>query len=294
MNSSVPAAGTACKPCARAAARPTPPSSSGSSGATMGGMDETIAYAVTDHVARITLNRPEARNALNDQMTEELLGAFDRATADSDVRVIVLTGAGDKAFCAGADLGGLGAQLRERPDGGGREPISDSAPYRLFTAFPALGKPIIARLAGHAIAGGLGLAVSCDLVIAADDIKLGTPEVNVGLWPMMIMAIINRNVPPKQAFKLYYTGQFVGAREGVEMGLVTEAVPRAALDDRVDELARTIAGKSPLGLRMGRDAFFAVDRRPLDEQVAHLLEQLVVLAATEDAKEGIAPFLEKR
>jgi enoyl-CoA hydratase/carnithine racemase len=259
-------------------------------------MYEAIAYDVAEHVARITLNRPAARNALNEQMTGELLGALDRAKADDDVRVIVLTGAGDKAFCAGADLGGLGARLREpttaAPDR--VDPIRDSGAYRLFTAFPALGKPIIARLAGHAIAGGLGLAVSCDLVIAADDIKLGTPEVNVGLWPMMIMAIINRNVPPKQAFKLYYTGQFVGAREGVEMGLVTEAVPRAALDDRVDELARTIAGKSPLGLRMGRDAFFAVDGRPLDEQVAHLLEQLVVLAATEDAKEGVAAFLEKR
>jgi enoyl-CoA hydratase/carnithine racemase len=131
-------------------------------------------------------------------------------------------------------------------------------------------------------------------VIAADDIKLGTPEVNVGLWPMMIMAIINRNVPPKQAFKLYYTGQAVSAREGVEMGLVTEAVPRAALDGRVDELARTIAAKSPIGLRMGRDAFFDLDGRPLGEQVAELLERLVVLSATEDAKEGIAAFLEKR
>ncbi|HZB33699.1 MAG TPA: enoyl-CoA hydratase-related protein [Streptosporangiaceae bacterium] len=257
-------------------------------------MDETIAYAVTDHVARITLNRPEARNALNDQMTEELLGAFDRATADSDVRVIVLTGAGDKAFCAGADLGGLGAQLRERPDGGGREPIRDSAPYRLFTAMPRLEKPIIARLAGHAIAGGLGLAVACDLVIAADDVKLGTPEVNVGLWPMMIMAIINRNVPPKQAFKLYYTGRHVSAREAVEMGLITEAVPRDRLDARVDELAASIAAKSPIGLRMGREAFFAVDGLAFDDQIAYLLDRLRALAGTDDAVEGVTAFLEKR
>jgi enoyl-CoA hydratase/carnithine racemase len=265
----------------------------------MGGMYEAIAYEVAEHVARITLNRPAARNALDERMTMELLDALARAKADEDVRVIVLTGAGDKAFCAGADLGGLGAQLRDpataaTDSAAHGDPIRDSGAYRLFTAFPALGKPIIARLAGHAIAGGLGLAVSCDLVIAADDVKLGTPEVNVGLWPMMIMAIINRNVPPKQAFKLYYTGRSVTAREGVEMGLVTEVVPRDALDDRVDELARTIAAKSPLGLRMGRDAFFAVDRRPLDDQIAELLERLVVLSATEDAKEGIAAFLEKR
>jgi enoyl-CoA hydratase/carnithine racemase len=260
----------------------------------MGGMDETIAYAVIDHVARITLNRPEARNALNDQMTEELLAAFERAKADPDVRVIVLTGAGDKAFCAGADLGGLGAQLRERPEGDGRDPIRESAPYRLFTAVPRLGKPIIARLAGHAIAGGLGLAVACDLVIAADDVRLGTPEVNVGLWPMMIMAIINRNVPPKQAFKLYYTGRHVSAPEAVEMGLITEAVPRDRLDARVGDLAAAIAAKSPIGLRMGREAFFAVDGLPLDDQIAYLLERLRALAGTDDAAEGVTAFLEKR
>ena len=257
-------------------------------------MDETIAYAVTDNVARITLNRPEARNALNDQMTDELLAAFERAKADQDVRVIVLTGAGDKAFCAGADLGGLGAQLRERPEGDGRDLIRESPPFRLFTAFPRLGKPIIARLAGHAIAGGLGLAVACDLVIAADDVRLGTPEVDVGLWPMMIMAIINRNVPPKQAFKLYYTGRHVAAREAVEMGLITEAVPRDRLDARVGELASAIAAKSPIGLRMGREAFFAVDGLPFDDQIAYLLERLRALAGTDDAAEGVTAFLEKR
>jgi enoyl-CoA hydratase/carnithine racemase len=277
-------------------------------------MYDAIVYEARDRIARITLNRPEARNALNDLMIEELLDAFDRAGADDEVRVIVLTGAGDRAFCAGADLGGADRALRagrtmaggdaQRPgeatgDGAGhRAPAGDairgSAPYRLFTAFPTLGKPIIARLAGHAIAGGLGLAVSCDLVIAADDVKLGTPEVNVGLWPMMIMAIINRNVMPKQAFKLYYTGQTLSAREGVHIGLVTEAVPRDRLDARVDELVRIIAAKSPVGLRHGRDAFFAIDGLPFDDQIAHLLGRLVVVGETEDAKEGITAFLEKR
>lgn len=251
-------------------------------------MYETILYEVSDRVARVTLNRPEARNALSDRMIGELLGAFDRAKADDGVRVIVLTGAGDRAFCAGADLSGLGR------DGLAVDEIRQSAPFRLFTAFPKLGKPIIARLAGHAVAGGLGLAAACDLVIAADDVKLATPEVDVGLWPMMIMAIINRNVPPKQAFKLYYTGARITAAEGREIGLVTEVVPRADLDARVDELAGVIASKSPLGLRRGRDAFFAVEGRPLEDQVAHLLGELVELAATEDAKEGITAFLENR
>jgi enoyl-CoA hydratase/carnithine racemase len=257
-------------------------------------MYETILYEAAERVARITLNRPDARNALSDQMIGELLDAFERAKADDGVRVIVLTGAGDRAFCAGADLGGLGraqADGRSVADAGA---IRESAPFRLFTAFPKLGKPIIARLAGHAVAGGLGLAAACDLVIAADDVKLGTPEVNVGLWPMMIMAIINRNVAPKHAFKLYYTGQRVTAAEGRDIGLVTEVVPRAGLDARVDELARAIAAKSPLGLRRGRDAFFAIEGRPLEDQVEHLLSELVGLAATEDAKEGITAFLENR
>ncbi|MGI5204423.1 enoyl-CoA hydratase-related protein [Spirillospora sp. CA-108201] len=259
-----------------------------------GDMYETILYSADERIARITLNRPDARNALSDEMIGELLDAFGRASADPEVRVIVLTGAGDRAFCAGADLGGLGraqADGRSVADAGA---VRDSTPFRLFTAFPKLGKPIIARLAGHAVAGGLGLAAACDLVIAADDVTLATPEVNVGLWPMMIMAIINRNVAPKHAFRLYYTGARVTAAEGRDIGLVTEVVPRAELDARVDELARVIASKSPVGLRRGRDAFFAVEGRPLEDQVAHLLSELVELAATEDAKEGITAFLENR
>jgi enoyl-CoA hydratase/carnithine racemase len=274
---------------------------------------ETIAVDVADHIARITLDRPGARNALNGSMIAELLDALERAKTDDDVRVVVLTGAGDKAFCAGADLADLAASGGPPRDGGppdgggskaaadsgsaagaGRSPVEGSLPYRLFTAFPRLGKPVIARLAGHALAGGLGLALSCDIVIAADDVKLGTPAVNVGLWPMMIMAIINRHVAPQQAMKLYYTGQPVRAAEAVRLGLVTEAVPRASLDDRVTELAELIAAKSPIGLRTGRDAFFAIEGRPFDEQVGYLLERLTELTTTEDAKEGITAFLEKR
>jgi enoyl-CoA hydratase/carnithine racemase len=257
-------------------------------------MYETILYSADDRIARITLNRPDARNALSDQMIGELLDAFERAESDTGVRVIVLTGAGDRAFCAGADLGGLGRAQADGRSVADAAAIRDSAPFRLFTAFPRLGKPIIARLAGHAVAGGLGLAAACDLVIAADDVKLATPEVNVGLWPMMIMAIINRNVAPKHAFKLYYTGGRITAAEGRDIGLVSEVVPRAALDARVDELARVIASKSPVGLRRGRDAFFAIEGRPLEDQVAHLLSELVDLTATEDAKEGITAFLENR
>lgn len=247
----------------------------------------SVRYEVAEHVATITLDRPDARNALSEAMIEDLLDAFARAGEDPDVRVVVLTGAGDRAFCSGADLGGLSLDA-------GTEGIRESAPFRLFTAAPRLGKPLIARLNGSAVAGGLGLAVSADLVIAADDVKLGTPEVNVGLWPMMIMAILNRNIAPKQAFKLYYTGQYLSAAEGERIGLITEAVPRDRLDERVAELAAVIAAKSPLGLARGRAAFFAIEGRPLEEQVEHLLAELVALAGSADAREGVSAFLEKR
>ncbi len=268
-----------------------------------------VRYEVSGRVARITLNRPSNRNALSAEVVDGLLAAFGRVRADDAVRAAVLTGAGEKAFCAGGDLGdlaGLGETGGAVPAGGavaaggavraGGAAVAaeDSGPFRLFSGFRDLGKPIIARVAGHALGGGLGLVVSCDIAIAADDIKLGTPEINVGLWPMMIMAILNRNIAPKQAFRLYYTGQAIDAAEAVRIGLLTEAVPRSDLDKRVDELAGLIAVKSPAALRLGRAAFFEIEGKPLRDQLSYLLEQLTLLAGTGDAREGIAAFLEKR
>jgi enoyl-CoA hydratase/carnithine racemase len=279
-----------------------------------GADDPAVRYEVSGRVARITLNRPSNRNALSAEVVDGLLAAFGRVKADDAVRVAVLTGAGEKAFCAGGDFGdlarlgqiGSAASAGATPAGGGvaagdAAPAGDAAvaaessgPLQLFSGFRDLGKPIIARVAGHALGGGLGLAVSCDIAIAADDVKLGTPEINVGLWPMMIMAILNRNIAPKQAFRLYYTGQPIDAEEAVRIGLLTEAVPRGDLDKRVDELATLIAVKSPAALRLGRAAFFDIEGKPLREQLSYLLGQLTVLAGTDDAREGIAAFLEKR
>jgi enoyl-CoA hydratase/carnithine racemase len=273
-----------------------------------GADDPAVRYEVSGRVARITLNRPSNRNALSADVVDGLLAAFGRVKADDAVRVAVLTGAGEKAFCAGGDFGDL-ARLGETGSaapaggvasggaaagGGAAVAAESSGPLELFSGFRDLGKPIIARVAGHALGGGLGLAVSCDIAVAADDVKLGTPEINVGLWPMMIMAILNRNIAPKQAFRLYYTGQAIGADEAVRIGLLTEAVPRGDLDKRVDELAGLIAAKSPAALRLGRAAFFDIEGKPLRDQLSYLLGQLTVLAGTDDAREGIAAFLEKR
>jgi enoyl-CoA hydratase/carnithine racemase len=291
--------------------------------------EPAVTCQVAGAVARITLNRPRSRNALSAEVTSGLLGALGRADADEAVRVAVLTGAGERAFCAGGDLSSLGALGSARrpasaqrpadgdaavpggadgaapggpegpaPGGRGTAPggqgTAPGGPERLFHALREFGKPLIARLAGHALGGGLGLAVSCDLAIAADDVKLGTPEINVGLWPMMIMAVLGPNIAPKQAFKLYCTGEPVSAAEAVRIGLLTEAVPRERLDERVDELAGLIATKSPAALRMGRAAFHEIDGMQFGGQISHLSGKLAELAGTEDAQEGIAAFLEKR
>jgi enoyl-CoA hydratase/carnithine racemase len=266
--------------------------------------EPAVTYEVAGSVARITLNRPRSRNALSAEITSGLLHALGRADSDDSVRVVVLTGAGDRAFCAGGDLSSLGALGRagEHGDGAAEQDATDGqsgtggegGPDRLFHVLREFGKPLIARLAGHALGGGLGLAVSCDIAIAADDVKLGTPEINAGLWPMMIMAVLGRNIAPKQAFRLYYTGEPVRGAEAVQIGLLTEAVPRDRLDQRVDEVAATIAAKSPAALRMGRAAFFEIDGKPFGEQVSYLFGKLAELAATEDAQEGITAFLEKR
>jgi len=250
---------------------------------------ETLLYDVREHVATVTLNRPEKRNALSVQMGGELLDALGAAKADGDVRVLVLTGAGEKVFCAGADLGGVGER-----QGKGEAPAAAGDPTRLFTTFTELGKPVICRLNGHAMAGGLGLACACDLLVAADDVRLGTPEVNVGLWPMVIMSVITRCMPPKEALRMYLTGEPVSATEAHRLGLVTEVVPRDRLDERVAALAATLAAKSPAVLRLGRDAFYAHRDLPFAEQLTYLTAQLAKVAATEDAKEGVRAFTEKR
>lgn len=250
---------------------------------------ETILYEVADGVARLTLNRPQVRNAMSPQLLGELLDALDSAHSDPGVRVVVLTGAGERAFCAGGDLGGIG-QGQER----GEAPSSPEGPTAMFKALIGLGKPLVGRVNGLALAGGLGLACACDILIAAHDARFGTPEVNVGLWPMVIMSVISRSVGPKQALKLYMTGELIDAEEAFRIGLVTEVVPREELDARVDALAASLAAKSPVIMKLGRDAYYAHREMPFDEQLRFLTEQLTRVAATEDSKEGVRAFLEKR
>jgi enoyl-CoA hydratase/carnithine racemase len=250
---------------------------------------EALLYDVADGVATITINRAERRNALSWTVMSELRAALAMARADDGVRVVVLTGAGDKAFCAGADLSGMakGAGYAALHDGRGEL-------ARLFRDMWELGKPTIARVRGYALAGGFGLALACDLVVAAEDAQFGTPEIDVGLWPYMITVPLCRSMPPKKALELMLTGRRVDAAEAERIGFVTRVVPVGELDVAVAELAGTLAAKSPAIVKLGRDSFYAVMDQPAESALPLLHSLLTITSGTEDAAEGIAAFAEKR
>lgn len=250
--------------------------------------DTPLLYAVEHGVARITLNRPERRNALSWALVGDLRAAFARAKADPDVRVCVLTGSGDKAFCAGADLEGMtGTDVVATH--GARGELAE-----LFRDLYGLGKPTIARVRGYALAGGFGLALACDLVVAADDAVFGAPEVDLGLWPHMITVPLIRSMPPKVALELMLTARRVDAAEAQRIGFVTRVVPVAELDAAVDDLAATLAAKPPATVKLGRDGFYAVWDQDVDSSLRLLHALLAVTASTDEAAEGIAAFQEKR
>jgi len=250
---------------------------------------EALLYDVSDGVATITINRPERRNALSWTVMSELRDAFEAAKADGEVRVVTLTGAGDKAFCAGADLTGMRADAGWAEVHDGRGELA-----RLFRTMWELGKPIVARVRGYALAGGFGLCLACDLVVAADDAQFGTPEIDVGLWPYMITVPLVRSMPPKVALELMMTGRRVGADEALRIGFVNRVVPVDELDAAVADVTATLAAKSPAIMKLGRDSFYAVWDQSAEEALRLLHTMLTITSATEDAAEGIAAFAEKR
>lgn len=250
---------------------------------------DALRYEVGDHIARLTLDREDRRNALSWALVKELRVAVAQAKADDDVRVVVLTGAGTSAFCAGADLEGMSA-------GAAFSALHDSRGElaSLFRDLYQLGKPTIARVRGYALAGGFGLAMACDLVVAADDAVFGTPEIGVGLWPHMITVPLLRAMPPKRVLELMLTGRRVDAAEADRIGFVTQVVAPESLDDAVDELAAGLASRSPIALRLGRDSFYATWDQDVETSLRLLHPLLTIAASTEDAAEGIAAFAEKR
>lgn len=250
---------------------------------------EQLLYEVSEGVATVTLNRPEQRNALSGQMLGELVDAMKRVRDDGDVRAVVLTGAGEKAFCAGADLGGFAADAPLVAKHFGSDLFLE-----LFRLMPRLGKPSLCAANGHVLAGGMGLALSCDLVIAREGITFGTPEINIGAFPYMIMSIIYRNVPRKKVNEMMLLGERIPAAEAVELGLANKVVPAAEFEAAVAEWAGRLASKSPVLMRLGHDAMYRQQDMAFDEALEFLRSQLSLTFSTEDILEGVQAFFEKR
>jgi enoyl-CoA hydratase/carnithine racemase len=250
---------------------------------------ETILVEVTDGVATVTLNRPEARNALNRTLIGELGDALERLDTDAAARAIVLRGAGERAFCAGADLKGM---FRQASILEARDQYAGLA--RVLEGIPRMRTPVIGQVHGYALAGGCGLAVACDVVVASDDAIFGLPEIKLGLLPLMVLAPILRAGAPKRVLPLVLTGAELPAAEALAIGLVSQVVPLAELAGTVERLARTLAGYSPAALALAKEAFYTALELDHAKALPYLRDLLTIVARSEDAQEGISAFLEKR
>lgn len=250
---------------------------------------ENLLYQIEDGRAVLTLNRPQRRNALSPGLVDDLLAALAAADADPSVRLVMLTGSGDKAFCAGGDLGGgmMGAGVLASHDGRAR--FGD-----LFRVLRRLGKPVVAKVQGDALGGGFGLMLGCDLVVAAQEARMGTPEIRLGLFPHVIMATIFRNVGRKAGLELILTGDKIPAERALALGLVNRVVPRAELDAATDALCASVERHSPAILKLGRQAFHTMSEMRFDEALDFLNAMLTVNTLAEDAMEGVGAFLQKR
>jgi enoyl-CoA hydratase len=250
---------------------------------------EQVLLTVDGHVATVMLNRPDQRNPLSGAMLRDLVGAFTWCKQEPEVRVVVLTGAGDRAFCAGADLSSFDGGMSDLERHRSRELFVE-----LFTLMAGLGKPIVGRINGHALAGGLGLACSCDLLVSTDTATFGTPEINIGIWPMMIQAILARNLPRKVLLEMEMLGDRWTATQLEAVGVINRVVPHDQLDSAVKDITDKLARKSPVAMRLGRDSFYRQQDMEFAAALAYLHSQFTLVTLTEDSKEGIKAFFEKR
>lgn len=238
----------------------------------------------------ITINREARRNAINEQVITDISKGIADAQADEDCRAIVLTGVGDKAFCAGADLNKTEKGFAFEVD------FSNPTHYivRLFKQITECRLPVIARVNGHVMAGGFGLLACCDMAVAADDIRFGTPESKIGLTPMMILPWMMRLIPPRKLQEMCITGEQFTAAEGLEWGVFNYIAPREQLDEKLDWLLSRVTDKSPTAMRLGKQAFNAMRDMGLRESLEYAQAMVPVMSSTEDAAEGLASFGEKR
>lgn len=247
-----------------------------------------VLYEADGATAVVTINRPDRRNAINPEVVRGIADALATAESSEDVRVVVLTGAGDKAFCAGGDLGGMTV------DGRVAQHFLRAEVGEMFSQMRRSRLPIVARVNGHALAGGFGLMLACDLVVSAVEAEMGTPEINLGLWPFMISAVIQRDLPRKVALELMLTGRRMGAEEAARWGFVNRVVPRDELDSSVREVAEVLAAKSPLIAALGKRSFYRAEDMSFEDSLEYLAGMLTVCLESEDTVEGVTAFLEKR
>jgi enoyl-CoA hydratase/carnithine racemase len=238
----------------------------------------------------LTIDREERRNALNESVLDGLRAGVTQADQATEIRAVVITGAGEKAFCAGGDL-----KPNAEGDPFGIDPAErDNPVVKLFRAMVGSRVPVIARVNGHALAGGFGLVCACDFAIVADHARLGVPEARIGIFPLMILPFMLRTVPRRKLLELCVTGEPMSAAEALAHGIVNHVVPTSALDQKVDALISSIAASSPTAISVGRRALATIDGLPVDAGLEYAQRVLPQLARTEDAREGFRAFNEKR
>jgi enoyl-CoA hydratase/carnithine racemase len=252
-------------------------------------MPGTVRYEVADRIATLALDQPDTRNALSDEVLDDLIAAFERARDDDAVRCAVLTSTHEKVFSSGGNLAGFAAEqpLAHKHFATARFP-------RLFRLIGELGKPTLCAANGHVLAGALGLALACDLIVAREGVRFGTPEIDVGVFPFMIMALIYRNVPRKKATELLLLGEQIDAHEAERIGIVNRVVAPEEFDGAVREWAGKLAAKSPVLMRLGKDTLFRQQDMAFADALEFLHAQLTIAFATEDIQEGVRAFFEKR
>jgi enoyl-CoA hydratase len=251
---------------------------------------ETLLYDVAGNgVATITLNQPDTRNALSNEVLSELIASFEAARDDDSVRCVVLTSSHDRVFSSGANLGGFAGDVPLVHKHFGSDRF-----VKLFRLIGELGKPTICAANGHVLAGSLGIALACDLIVAKEGAEFGTPEINVGAFPFMIMALIYRNVPRKRTNELLLLGDRISAQEAKEAGIVNKVVPADGFEAAVEEWAAKLASKSPVIMRLGKDAMFRQQDMVFMDALEYLHAQLSLALSTEDIVEGVTAFFEKR
>jgi methylglutaconyl-CoA hydratase len=249
-----------------------------------------IEYSLADGIARITLNRPEKRNALSPELIAALQNALDDSARDSAVRVVILAGAGQD-FCSGADL----AAFDQAADASVLDHMETArALANVLLAMRHHPRPIIAAVRGRALAGGCGLATACDLILAEESARFGYPEVNIGFVPAMVMAILRRNLSEKRAFELIATGSVLGAAQALTMNLVNHVFPDAEFETRVNEYAASLAAKSASAISLSKNLLYHMDSMPFEASIEAGVHGNALARMTDDALRGIEKFVRKK